>query len=129
MILRPPRSTRTDTLFPYTTLFRSDRNIRSCGGLRRITMLEVADRPVDTASDASHGSPAALNAVNHWVPHNIVMRDTWFPLAHSSSIGQKPVRRAIYSHPYFIWRETRSEARRVGKECVRTCRSRGSPDH
>src|SRR3546814_6254337 len=24
MVLRPPRSTRTDTLFPYTTLFRSD---------------------------------------------------------------------------------------------------------
>src|SRR3546814_14713080 len=24
MILRPPRSTRTDTLFPYTTLFRSE---------------------------------------------------------------------------------------------------------
>src|SRR3546814_8845017 len=29
MIRRPPRSTRTDTLFPYTTLFRSHgRNIR-----------------------------------------------------------------------------------------------------
>src|SRR3546814_16744986 len=26
MIRRPPRSTRTDTLFPYTTLFRSWRN-------------------------------------------------------------------------------------------------------
>src|SRR3546814_8575550 len=25
MIRRPPRSTRTDTLFPYTPLFRSDR--------------------------------------------------------------------------------------------------------
>src|SRR3546814_2838001 len=25
MFRRPPRSTRTDTLFPYTTLFRSDR--------------------------------------------------------------------------------------------------------
>src|SRR3546814_1967005 len=25
MILRPPRSTRTYTLFPYTTLFRSER--------------------------------------------------------------------------------------------------------
>src|SRR3546814_14143229 len=25
MIRRPPRSTRTDTLFPYTTLFRSPR--------------------------------------------------------------------------------------------------------
>src|SRR3546814_16376252 len=27
MILRPPRSTRTDTLFPYTTLFRSSDRI------------------------------------------------------------------------------------------------------
>src|SRR3546814_6397305 len=31
MIRRPPRSTRTDTLFPYTTLFRSAAN----GGLLR----------------------------------------------------------------------------------------------
>src|SRR3546814_9981799 len=35
MILRPPRSTRTDTLFPYTTLFRS---------ARRIPLRERADR-------------------------------------------------------------------------------------
>src|SRR3546814_4780897 len=28
MIRRPPRSTRTDTLFPYTTLFRSTRHER-----------------------------------------------------------------------------------------------------
>src|SRR3546814_18450484 len=28
MLRRPPRSTRTDTLFPYTTLFRSDRLVR-----------------------------------------------------------------------------------------------------
>src|SRR3546814_15676703 len=27
MIRRPPRSTRTDTLFPYTTLFRSRRRL------------------------------------------------------------------------------------------------------
>src|SRR3546814_2420500 len=31
MIRRPPRSTRTDTLFPYTTLFRS-RSYKSGGG-------------------------------------------------------------------------------------------------
>src|SRR3546814_7856911 len=32
MIRRPPRSTRTDTLFPYTTLFRSSsRNCRADG--------------------------------------------------------------------------------------------------
>src|SRR3546814_7318201 len=29
MIRRPPRSTRTDTLFPYTTLFRSLLNLRT----------------------------------------------------------------------------------------------------
>src|SRR3546814_4020044 len=28
MIRRPPRSTRTDTLFPYTTLFRSPQTLR-----------------------------------------------------------------------------------------------------
>src|SRR3546814_19650305 len=33
MIRRPPRSTRTDTLFPYTTLFRSDQ----AASLRAIT--------------------------------------------------------------------------------------------
>src|SRR3546814_7905649 len=35
MIRRPPRSTRTDTLFPYTTLFRSmagGRRRRPCAG-------------------------------------------------------------------------------------------------
>src|SRR3546814_20389503 len=32
MIRRPPRSTRTDTLFPYTTLFRSDRGGRQDEG-------------------------------------------------------------------------------------------------
>src|SRR6056297_4283479 len=30
MIRRPPRSTRTDTLFPYTTLFRSQ-GVAACG--------------------------------------------------------------------------------------------------
>src|SRR3546814_1060717 len=34
MIRRPPRSTRTDTLFPYTTLFRSPRHA-VYGGLHR----------------------------------------------------------------------------------------------
>src|SRR3546814_5529439 len=40
MIRRPPRSTRTDTLFPYTTLFRSAladdlRNVRNADGRPR----------------------------------------------------------------------------------------------
>src|SRR3546814_8089009 len=33
MLRRPPRSTRTDTLFPYTTLFRS---VRCCGSTCRV---------------------------------------------------------------------------------------------
>src|SRR3546814_16382023 len=33
MIRRPPRSTRTDTLFPYTTLFRSHGMVE-CAGMR-----------------------------------------------------------------------------------------------
>src|SRR3546814_16718588 len=32
MIRRPPRSTRTDTLFPYTTLFRSESTLRQLAG-------------------------------------------------------------------------------------------------
>src|SRR3546814_3875270 len=45
MIRRPPRSTRTDTLFPYTTLFRSADSVKltADGGL-----LTVAGR-IDTS--------------------------------------------------------------------------------
>src|SRR3546814_9440748 len=43
MIRRPPRSTRTDTLFPYTTLFRSpletDHELRDDAGI-----VEIEDR-------------------------------------------------------------------------------------
>src|SRR3546814_16789995 len=35
MIRRPPRSTRTDTLFPYTTLFRSALEIQSMSPIAR----------------------------------------------------------------------------------------------
>src|SRR3546814_2968063 len=37
MIRRPPRSTRTDPLFPYTTLFRSA--FRPCADLQRLELL------------------------------------------------------------------------------------------
>src|SRR3546814_18130718 len=40
MIRRPPRSTRTDTLFPYTTLFRSDRKVVAVGPLSEIENLD-----------------------------------------------------------------------------------------
>src|SRR3546814_9726850 len=52
MIRRPPRSTRTDTLFPYTTLFRSN-------GVKASIMLEETGLPyeahlVDIMENESH---------------------------------------------------------------------------
>src|SRR3546814_12051910 len=49
MIRRPPRSTRTDTLFPYTTLFRSprirpDEGGRGCGGEGGVRRKGARDR-------------------------------------------------------------------------------------
>src|SRR3546814_6803052 len=43
MIRRPPRSTRTDPLFPYTTLFRSHLHRRELPG-RRVPVLERVRR-------------------------------------------------------------------------------------
>src|SRR3546814_7813482 len=45
MIRRPPRSKRTDTLFPYTTLFRSAR-LRRCGRCRTVATPRAPLRPV-----------------------------------------------------------------------------------
>src|SRR3546814_13571339 len=57
MIRRPPRSTRTDTLFPYTTLFRSDLP------LRRPRHRADADLPERRALDARRRGAAAP-----WLP-------------------------------------------------------------
>src|SRR3546814_12823992 len=49
MIRRPPRSTRTDTLFPYTTLFRSGRILYIGGGKRcRSQVLDFYNRMFDS---------------------------------------------------------------------------------
>src|SRR3546814_10845834 len=46
---RPPRSTRTDTLFPYTTLFRSVRRAGAARVRRRQRMSAAASAPDDLA--------------------------------------------------------------------------------
>src|SRR3546814_10525116 len=43
---RPPRSTRTATLFPYTTRFRSDRNIIGVGA-KRVPRADPRQRQVE----------------------------------------------------------------------------------
>src|SRR3546814_3523820 len=47
MIRRPPRSTRTDTLFPSTTLFRSRKDQRL---QYRMTLLEIAQQALQGGS-------------------------------------------------------------------------------
>src|SRR3546814_15104711 len=91
MIRRPPRSTRTDTLFPYTTLFRSK---------QRRAASRIAARA------------AALS-----FSRLLVMLSSSEP-AHIECIRCRPRRHAV----------RRSEERRVGKECVSTCRSRWSTE-
>src|SRR3546814_20252189 len=94
MIRRPPRSTRTDALFPYTTLFRSP----VCIDQRHRTDVNMPCRCTDRRSKRSESSGAF----------------GWTERFRTSS--------------RFV-RILRSEERRVGKECVSTCRSRRSPYH
>src|SRR3546814_15848423 len=64
MIRRPPRSTRTDTLFPYTTLFRSDEIAQEI--LRDIVdhpRLHRADKPLERVG--GRGGPGIYRLEHH----------------------------------------------------------------
>src|SRR3546814_15611568 len=105
MIRRPPRSTRTDTLFPYTTLFRS-RFV--------LDVLTAAGRKEETGSRRCRRSVAGRWAVQHG-------SGTSRPRFTVTLTNTAPA-----NYPGIC---ERSEERRVGKECVSTCRSRWSPYH
>src|SRR3546814_20917964 len=57
MIRRPPRSTRTDTLFPYTTLFRSIAKLRAARALWA-RVLEACDVDPEQRRMALHVTTA-----------------------------------------------------------------------
>src|SRR3546814_12760356 len=120
MTRRPPRSTRTYTLVPYTTLFLSGDHafhltraqqdaepkiIDPCiiGNDRQVARLRRPDRRDQILGNAAQPKP----------PASIVM-----PSCSSPSNAAVAVANNL-----------RSEERRVGKECVSTCRSRRSPYH
>src|SRR3546814_16208397 len=111
MIRRPPRSTRTDTLFPYTTLFRSERRLlaRSCADDRW-------RRPAPCKGPA--GGLEGLEtrtAARRRPPHDLKR-------PHPYRHGGRSRRRAGGLDTRF----ERTEASRVGKECVSTYRARGA---
>src|SRR3546814_6408469 len=67
MIRRPPRSTRTDTLFPHTTLFRSSKPRRAfCERWRSVRMPTCSEGTCDSALFLI--SPLAVRgkAVHRW---------------------------------------------------------------
>src|SRR3546814_8689330 len=67
MIPRPPRSTRTDTLFPYTTLFRSTIAHGDDLEIRRLSLVNDEDRPriIEITSYAEIVLAPAQDAARH----------------------------------------------------------------
>src|SRR3546814_21034473 len=119
MIRRPPTYTLTDTPFPYTTLFRSPES-----GKRR-----PADKPVDLVGQRGETQlrPPAARADTPGQDRAAG------PAGHSYMIGARPRKKdqitPLSRSPASCAasRPSRSEERRVGKECVSTCRSRWLP--
>src|SRR3546814_15000410 len=147
---RPPRSTRTDTLFPYTTLFRC--------------RLEPQPPPTIYVSsyffDGVENNPAAAPRPSHWRCRNFfkspgqiarsitglcqddqrqhyMMRPIRPDMRRNSATDgtEKSQIRHLMVHGIpcycvsvtiesWLTSRLRSEERRVGKECVSTCRSR-----
>src|SRR3546814_5139691 len=56
MVRRPPRSTRTDPLFPYTTLFRSDAGIESAAEFHQLVggLGEIGVDRIELPDDGQH---------------------------------------------------------------------------
>src|SRR3546814_15476209 len=78
MIRRPPRSTRTDTLFPYTTLFRSAAAGTAQPVPRRTPAASLTDlqRPGDHAGGGGPGRRALLGRDGAGLRQNRAMHRT-----------------------------------------------------
>src|SRR3546814_944060 len=72
MIRRPPRSTRTDTLFPYTTLFRSRLHglvsVHGDQGLTVPKIVFIEHNGKEHVVDATVGKSIMQTALDHRVP-------------------------------------------------------------
>src|SRR3546814_11777044 len=127
MILRPPRSTRTDTLFPYTTLFRS---VLGQPGPRRILAIqwEMAQLHLEQRIEKLHQRRQPIRSTDDRIArHAMQQGELAFDSFRVSQDCRFEAVIALHPDQYFQLRIRRSEERRVGKECVSTCRSRWSP--
>src|SRR3546814_15599182 len=119
MIRRPPRSTRTDTLFPYTTLFRSNNTMQTRSNIKEAVAgyrktVEFVVTPAFAYTTNAKYADLVLPVTTPWE------RVGYF--------SDKYARECLFVTANVI-PPFRSEERRVGKGCVSTCRSRWSPYH
>src|SRR3546814_17824573 len=120
MILRPPKSTRTDTLFPYPTLFRSIvlaslekivPTLEDASTVLRLLARSATGQEFSSYTTLSTG-PRRPGDPDGPEQYHVVLLDT----GRTDMLGTE-------------FQDMRSEERRVGKECVSTVRSRWSPIH
>src|SRR3546814_17447069 len=127
MLRRPPSSTRTDTLFPYTTLFRSF----ECG-LRIGRGQHLGEHP---SQQQRRGRQDVLVVVDDhgeiefgFVGHLVRSRTGGARFRTIKLCASRGYDVADGGKPWEMGL-ARSEERRVGKECVSPFRARWSPDN
>src|SRR3546814_15230149 len=86
MIRLPPRSTRTDTLFPYTTLFRSPRFSGPRSG-------QDEQRPIDMAHRIAL---SGRQRMENWISE--VIARSWFRHGNGHPVGDRKSTRLNSSH-------------------------------
>src|SRR3546814_12207985 len=130
MTRRPPRSTRTYTLFPDTTIFRSTAQMNI---VEQMVPADLAGTSLSQAANYEAYREMVVPSTPGWYEEHIRRLSaagiqSAFQCYNINSLEtvERLIRRGIYTGPLVL---NRSEGRRVGKGCVSTCRSRWSPDH
>src|SRR3546814_11650264 len=121
MMRRPPRSTRTDTLFPYTALFRAG----PCPDAAEYGIMERFSHKMAIAPTASISIIAG--GASPGIEPNVANAFTHKTLSGSFSVRNRYLETVL--EQYGKNDDDRPEERREGKECVSTCRSRWSRNH
>src|SRR3546814_12375411 len=131
---RPQITTRTDTPVPYTTLFRS-------AAVYGVELLLIsAFRSIEFQAALVRDKLARGITIDEILMVNAPPGYSEHHSGRAIDIGARgiaPLDEAFEVTPAFAWLSaqavhfgfSRSEERRVGKECVSTCRSRWSPYH
>src|SRR3546814_14486944 len=117
-------ATRTDTLCPYSALLRSV-DYNACGISRAPFRIHATD------AQGNYVSLVYFSRNSGWARKLLPLHEKRFISGKLESYGQE----LQIIHPDYVLPPeeagdvTRSEERRVGKECVSKCKSRWSPYH